>query len=405
MAGAAGGLLPAGVAQLDPERAVFEAMLAGWTAQQRSRSLAAATVSKRLGTVRRFAEFTNEYPWRWGPGDLEEFCAHLRSGPAAKAVSTLRGYQVELGLFMDFVCDSRYGWTVECLERFGTHPVRICHEWNTVRHVADYEGDPGRRPLTREELQALFDHADAQVERIAGLGRKGRLAAFRDATLLKVVYGWGLRRTEAVRLDLADLHASPGAPAFGRYGAVHVRWGKSSRGSPPKRRTVHSVFDWAVEALAQYVEEVRGGFGLDGHPALWLTERAGRLSGRALNQRFAAYRDELGMDERLDLHCLRHSYVTHLVEAGYPERFVTEQVGHAWGSTTAIYTAVSDDYKNRVLAQAVAGAFTAPPVGVSTGAADVRTDALVVMEPVGSAASATSTVAAATAAPGGEEVS
>ena len=46
--------------------------------------------------------------------------------------------------------------------------------------------------------------------------------------------------------------------------------------------------------------------------------------------------------------------MTHLIEAGYPERFVSEQVGHAYASTTAIYTSVGDDYKNRVLAQVMA---------------------------------------------------
>jgi site-specific recombinase XerD len=46
--------------------------------------------------------------------------------------------------------------------------------------------------------------------------------------------------------------------------------------------------------------------------------------------------------------------VTHLVEFGYPERFVTEQVGHAWASTTAIYTSVSNDFKNQALKKALA---------------------------------------------------
>ncbi|MFT3851356.1 MAG: tyrosine-type recombinase/integrase [Ilumatobacteraceae bacterium] len=361
--GSAGMALAAGVVQLDPERAVFEAMLSGWAAQQLSRRLAEPTIRRREWAVRRFAEFTNEYPWRWGPGDLEDFTAALRSGDRPRAASTIRGYHVELGLFLGFVSDPRYGWIGECEERFGSHPAQICTEWNTVRHVSGYEGDPRRRPLTGDELQALFDHADGQVARIAGLGRKGMLAAFRDATLLKVVYGWGLRRNEAVRLDVADLRASAAAPSFGGCAAVHVRWGKASRGSPPKRRTVHSVFGWAVEALTQYVDEVRPRFGFGSHPALWVTERGSRLSGRALDGRFAVWRDEIGLDPALDLHCLRHTYVTDLVEAGYPERFVTEQVGHAWGSTTAIYTSVSDDFKNRVLAKAVAGAFIRPQQG------------------------------------------
>jgi site-specific recombinase XerD len=45
--------------------------------------------------------------------------------------------------------------------------------------------------------------------------------------------------------------------------------------------------------------------------------------------------------------------VTHLIEFGYPERFVQDQVGHAFASTTAIYTSVSDDYKNQALRAAL----------------------------------------------------
>lgn len=47
--------------------------------------------------------------------------------------------------------------------------------------------------------------------------------------------------------------------------------------------------------------------------------------------------------------------MTHLVKFGYPERFVSEQVGHAYASTTAIYTllGVSDEFRNRLLAKAL----------------------------------------------------
>jgi site-specific recombinase XerD len=48
------------------------------------------------------------------------------------------------------------------------------------------------------------------------------------------------------------------------------------------------------------------------------------------------------------------SYVTHLIEFGYPERFVQEQVGHAYASTTAIYASVSDDFKHQTLRAALA---------------------------------------------------
>jgi site-specific recombinase XerD len=226
---------------------------------------------------------------------------------------------------------------------------------DTVAHVTEYEGQPHRRPLTYDEVQALFDAADGQVEEIRSRGRKGALAAQRDAALLKTVYAKGLRRREAWGLDLADLRHNPRARQSAGYGAVFVRWGKSSNGSPPKRRTVLTVpeMDWVVPALQQWVEEIRPLFTPGAHPALWVTERRGRLSRRAINEAFEEARDAAGLDPVLDLHCLRHSYITHLIEFGYPERFAQDQAGHSYASTTAIYTGVSDEFRNRLLAKAL----------------------------------------------------
>jgi hypothetical protein len=89
------------------------------------------------------------------------------------------------------------------------------------------------------------------------------------------------------------------------------------------------------------------------HPALWVTERMGRLRSRSINEAFVAARDAAGLDPALDLHCLRHSYVTHLTEFGYPARFVQEQVGHTFASTTAIYTGVSDEFRHALLTAAL----------------------------------------------------
>ena len=97
------------------------------------------------------------------------------------------------------------------------YPVAICHEWNTIAHLSGYEGRPEARPFTREELQRFLDYADEQVERAVRSGRKGALAAYRDATIFKVIYGWGLRRTETAKLDEADFGRNPRAPQFGRY--------------------------------------------------------------------------------------------------------------------------------------------------------------------------------------------
>jgi integrase/recombinase XerC len=359
LAGAAHLELASGVVQLRPEDAMVEAMLSGWRAQQTARGLRADTIGPREQLVRRFLEFAGEYPWSWGPAHVDEWTVSL-TGERHLAPSTIRGYQTDLRLFSEYVTDGRYGWAAACEEAFGTHPVPICHEWNTIAHLNDYEGTPEARPLTRAELQRFLDYADDQVDRAVTAKRKGVLAAYRDATVFKVIYGWGLRRTETARLDLVDWGRNPAAPEFGRYGTLHVRYGKAVRGQPPRRRNVASVMGWAVEAVADYVENIRPRFGCVDHPAMWVTERGGRIQPAEINARFVAYRDALGLPKGLSPHALRHSYVTHLTEDGADRRFIQEQVGHRCDTSTAIYTHVSGDFMNTALRAALAPALAQP---------------------------------------------
>ena len=167
-------------------------------------------------------------------------------------------------------------------------------------------------------------------------------------------------------LDLHDFTRNPTATEFGRFGVCNVRWGKASRGSQPRRRAVLAVFDWTRPVIEEYVTEVLPLFDTAGSGMLWPTERQSRVSGSYIGLRFAEYRDELGFDPALHPHCLRHSYVTHLIEDGFDPLFVQQQVGHRWGSTTALYTGVSGDYRNRTLRRALDAAFT-PPTATEEG--------------------------------------
>ncbi|MGH4001515.1 MAG: tyrosine-type recombinase/integrase, partial [Pseudonocardiaceae bacterium] len=341
---------------LDEPAAVFEAMVSGWARQQRSRLLSEETIGQRLHLVHRFCEFAGSYPWEWTAGDVEDFTASLMSGEGRLAPSTIRGYHLALRMFCDYLLDGRYGWVSQCEDRFGMIPSQVCHDYNTAAHLVDYEGRPGRRPLTYDEVQMLFDFLDSRVEVIARSGRKGALAALRDAQMIKTCYAFGLRRRELCMLDVADLRPNSQMPQWGTYGAVHVRYGKTGRGSTPRRRTVLAVpeFDWVIDGLRQWVEQARVLLRPGPRPELWLTERRARVAVKSMDKRFAQLREEAGLPAELTLHCLRHSYVTHLVEFGYPERFVTEQVGHSYASTTAIYTSVSNDFKTKTLQTALA---------------------------------------------------
>jgi integrase/recombinase XerC len=341
-----------GAAPVAPGAVLVEEMLAGWRRQQQARRLSVRLIDERERLVRQFAVFTGCWPWQWTAAQAESWVA---SGGWAH--STIRSYQGALSLFLEYVCDARYGWVAECEQRAGAVPVQVFHERNAAAHAADYEGRPGRRPLTRAELQSFFDTADDHVMRAAGAGRKGWLAGFRDATLFKVIYGWGLRRREAAMLDVSDFGPNPAAPELGQLGVCHVRFGKAMRGSPPRRRAVATVMPWAAEALGQYLEEVRPRYGAGGHPALWLTERRERISPRSVDERFAAWRAVAGLPGELSVHCLRHSYVSHLIEDGADPLFVQFQAGHSWASTTAAYTTVGQDARNQMLRAALARAF------------------------------------------------
>jgi integrase/recombinase XerC len=354
--GSAHPLLAKNVAALDEEAILFRAMLDGWARQQRSRFFSErGTIEPRLRLVQRFTDFCGLYPWQWTPAEADAWMSHLRSGPDRISYSTARGYALHVRLFCEYLVDRRYGWVEVCRDRFGIQLEVVFHERNTAPHILDYEGDPRRRPLTYDEVQALFDAADARVERIRTRKRKGIMSALRDSDMLKFCYAYGLRRSELCGIDLVDLRSNAKAPNYGRFGQLSVRHGKAPRGSAPKRRTVLTVpeMDWITDILSDYLRDVRPHMASKTHPALWVNERAGRIKPRSLNGAFVRARDEAGLDTSLDLHCLRHAYVTHLIEFDYPERFVQEQVGHRYASTTAIYIGVSNDYRNELLMRAL----------------------------------------------------
>lgn len=352
MPGAAASIIPAGITFLDPEERVFEAMLEGWRRQQQSRNLKADTYKDRERIVRDFQRYTNDYPWNWDFSDYTDYGASLHGRVVH---STFRAYQNSIQLFDEYVCDARYGWPKECLNRFGAAPMLIFDEWNSAEHEDDFEGKPERRPLTFEEIETLFDYLDSRVDQIYDKGGKGSVAALRDCALFKTAYAYGLRRREFARLALADFKSNPKVRRYGRRGALHVRWGKAKRGGPPRRRVVLTVpeFDWIVDVMDQYLEEVRPQLNPGKHPALFPSERADYLSLDHVGDRFSDALKGAGLPDDLELHCLRHSYATHLAEFGYDPLFVQQQLGHSYAATTAIYTNLNSEFKNRQIKEAL----------------------------------------------------
>ena len=169
--------------------------------------------------------------------------------------------------------------------------------------------------------QRLGENASAQ--RI----QAGDFMVARDSALLEVIYSAGLRISEATALDFEDLDL------LGGLFKVRGKGGKERLcmlGKP------------ALKALQEYLKqrEIMGLATRRQKGALFLNQQGGRLSARSLERNFKDYVLFLELPADCTPHKLRHSFATHLLNAGADLRSVQEMLGHSSLSTTQIYTHV-----------------------------------------------------------------
>jgi tyrosine recombinase XerC len=188
------------------------------------------------------------------------------------------------------------------------------------------------RPLTREELTALLAAPDLSTP-------QGQ----RDRAMMELLYGGGLRISELLALDTADVSLEEGQ--------LHVT------GKGAKER-IALVGHPAVEALQRYLVDGRpkllaaaqqsggkarpDGKWMPKRPiALFLNRFGQRLSVSMFTRSLAGYATAAGIAHQVTPHMLRHSFATHLLDGGADLRSVQELLGHESASTTQIYTQVS----------------------------------------------------------------
>jgi hypothetical protein len=145
---------------------------------------------------------------------VDEFFGDLRSMKHA-AQSTIRSYQAALRAFCAYAASPEYGWDRVCEQHFGTHPVQVCFDWNTAVHAQATESAPKRRPFTRQELQAFFDRADDEVDRIAGLAARAgcRPTATRSSSRWPTAGGSGATRSGICKQSILPETRTPGNSA------------------------------------------------------------------------------------------------------------------------------------------------------------------------------------------------
>jgi integrase/recombinase XerD len=155
----------------------------------------------------------------------------------------------------------------------------------------------------------------------------------RDRAILETLYGAGLRISELVGLDVddVDLDAS----------TVLVRAGKGSKSRrvPLGSMAIKAVGAYTTQSRPPLVARTRGA---DGRSALFLNARGGRLSRQGCWKILKTYARRASLSDKVSPHTLRHSFATHMLDAGADIRVVQELLGHASLATTQVYTLVSD---------------------------------------------------------------
>ncbi len=181
-----------------------------------------------------------------------------------------------------------------------------------------------RAPKLKQRLPRPVDPsaAKALIERVE-LQNKNPWIAARDVAVVTLLYGCGLRISEALSLNRSD-HPLPEVLRI--------------RGKGDTTRIV-PVLPAARAAVADYIKYCPHQPPPDG--PLFVGTRGGRLNPRQIQKTMEKSRLQLGLPATATPHALRHSFATHLLEAGGDLRSIQELLGHASLSTTQAYTAVN----------------------------------------------------------------
>ncbi|MBA2763557.1 MAG: tyrosine recombinase XerD [Thermoleophilaceae bacterium] len=157
----------------------------------------------------------------------------------------------------------------------------------------------------------------------------GEAPALRDRALLELMYACGLRASEAIGLELADVDLEDGV--------------LRARGKGSKERIV-PVGSAAIAATRAYVERGRGKLIRDPDEThLFVNVRGRALTRQGLYKIIQKHARGAGLADRMSPHTLRHTFATHLLAGGCDLRSVQEMLGHADVATTQLYTHLSSE--------------------------------------------------------------
>jgi integrase/recombinase XerD len=178
------------------------------------------------------------------------------------------------------------------------------------------------KPLTVQEVDELLEQP----------ARRNTPEAKRDRAMLELMYATGLRVTELVSLDLADVQLEGEKPYVRLVGK-----GNRERQIP--------LLDQPVQEVREYIQFARPRLvGERSETAMFVNRRGERLTRQGFWLILRGYATEAGIKGRVTPHTLRHSFATHMLRGGMDIHKVQELLGHANISTTQVYTQVSREH-------------------------------------------------------------
>jgi integrase/recombinase XerD len=259
--------------------------------------------------------------------DLTALAAHLGRSPGTATAEDLQGWLAEqraAGL-----AASTLARRTAAARSFFRHQQLLGVREDNPAAALDLPRRTRRLPRTLSpgEAERLIDAADGTCPR-----------DLRDKALVELLYGAGLRVSEAVGLDRTGVDLD----------SRLVR----TIGKGGKERIV-PVGRAAVEALRRYMARGRPFLDTRHRPELFLNARGGALTRAGAFLILRRLAEQAGLEPgRVHPHLLRHSFATHLLEGGADLRSVQEMLGHADLSTTELYTHVSDRRRRELYFQA-----------------------------------------------------
>lgn len=239
-----------------------------------------------------FSEFVKDSPERIDPIDVRGFIAEQLSSGLSKASAGRR--LASIRSFFRFLHREGY---------IKSNPAKVINAPKKSKMLPKF--------LTIDDVFNL-------IEKPEGIG----FMVARDKAILELLYSSGIRVSELCNLDMGDINL--------KEGLIKVRGkGKKERIVPIGQKAIDAIRTYMVERML--LKKREGG-------ALFLNRNGSRITERSIRRIVVKYARRVLIDGRIGPHTLRHTFATHLLQAGADLRTIQELLGHSSLSTTQKYT-------------------------------------------------------------------